>query len=127
MHAKMSSTERPIKGISEFLLFTVTDGGQFGFYALQNSARLFKRGVGVFFYKYLKLPKTTVKAYLPKFGHRILVLDNTIALTIIHPTIIALTTYMYMMCTCEFEYFCKKQHKNAPELYVYISSITLVT
>ena len=31
--------------ISEFLLFTVTDG-HFEFYSLENSARLFKRGVG---------------------------------------------------------------------------------
>ena len=65
--------------ISEFLLFTVTDGGHFGFYALENSARLFKRGVGAyFFYKYLKLPKTTVKRYLQKVGHGIMVLDPTI-------------------------------------------------
>ena len=53
--------------ISEFLLFTVTDGGHFGFYALKNFARLFIRGVGAyFFYKYLKLPKTTVIPYLQK-------------------------------------------------------------
>ena len=36
--------------INEFLLFTVTDGGHFGFYALENSARLFKRGVGAYFF-----------------------------------------------------------------------------
>ena len=35
--------------IIELLLFSVTDGGHFGFYALKNSARLFKRGVGAFF------------------------------------------------------------------------------
>ena len=35
--------------ISEFLLFTLTDGCHFGFYALENSARLLKRGVGAYF------------------------------------------------------------------------------
>ena len=69
MHSKMSSTGRPLDEISEFLLFTVTDGGHFGFYALKHSARLFKRGVGAFFYKYLKVPKTIVKRYLQKAGH----------------------------------------------------------
>ena len=55
--------------ISKFLLFTVTDGGHFEFYALENYARLFKRGVGAyFFYKYLKLPKTTVEPHLQKVG-----------------------------------------------------------
>ena len=74
----MCSTWRPVDEISEFLLFTVTDGGHFGFYARENSARLFKRGVGAyFFYKYLKLPKTTVKRYLQKVGHGIMVLDPT--------------------------------------------------
>ena len=78
MHAKMCSNGRPVDEISEFLLFNVTDGGHFGFYALENYARLFKRGVGVyFFYKYLKLPKTTVKCYLQKVGHGIMVLDPT--------------------------------------------------
>ena len=57
----------------------MTDGGHFGFYALENSARLFKRGVrAYFFYKYLKLPKTTVKRYLQNVGHGIMVLDPTI-------------------------------------------------
>ena len=31
------------------------------------------------FYKYLKLPKTIVKPYLPKVGHGIMVLDPTIS------------------------------------------------
>ena len=75
----MCSTGRPVDEISVFLLFTVTDGGDFGFYAPENSARLFKRGVkAYFFYKYLKLPKTTVKRYLQKSGHGIMVLDPTI-------------------------------------------------
>ena len=73
----MSSTGRPVDEISEFLLLTVIEVGHFGFYALENSARLFKRGVGAFFYKYLKLPKTTVKPYLQKVGHEIRVLDPT--------------------------------------------------
>ena len=78
MHLKMSSTGGLVDEISEFLLFTVTDGGHFGFYSLENSARLLKRGVGAyFFYKYLKLPKTTVKPYLHKVGHGIRVLDPT--------------------------------------------------
>ena len=52
----------------------MTDGGHFGFYALENSDRFFKRGVGAyFFYKYLKLPKTTIKRYLQKVGHGIMV------------------------------------------------------
>ena len=46
--------------ISEFLLFTMTDGGHFGFYALENSARPFKRGVRAYFFtntsSYLKQP-----------------------------------------------------------------------
>ena len=46
----MCSTGRPVDEISEFLLFTVTDGGHFGFYALENSARLFKRGVEAYFF-----------------------------------------------------------------------------
>ena len=71
MHSKMSSTGRPLVEISEFLLFTVTDGGHFGFYALKNSARLF-------FYKYLKVPETIVKRYLQKVGHWLMVLDSTI-------------------------------------------------
>ena len=49
MHSKMYSTGRPVDEIGEFLLFIVTDGGHFGFYALENSARLFKRGVGACF------------------------------------------------------------------------------
>ena len=40
--------------ISEFLLLTVTDGGHFGLYALENSARLFKRRVGAFFLQILQ-------------------------------------------------------------------------
>ena len=65
--------------ISELLLFTVTDSGHFRFCALKKSARLFKRGVGAyFFYKYLKLPKTTVKSYLQKVGHGIMILNPTI-------------------------------------------------
>ena len=56
MYSKMSSTGRPVNEISEFLLFTVTDGGHFGFYALENSARLFKRGVGAYF---LQIPYAT--------------------------------------------------------------------
>ena len=85
MHAKMCSTGRPVDEISEFLLFTVTDGGHFGFYALENSTRLFKRGVeAYFFYKYLKLPKTTVKRYLQEVGQGIMVLDPTIGLMLIH-------------------------------------------
>ena len=35
--------------ISEYFLLTVIDGGHFGFYALQNSAHVFLRGVGAFF------------------------------------------------------------------------------
>ena len=77
MHQKMCATGRPVDEISEFQLFTVTDGGHFGFHALENPARLLKRGVGAFFYKYLKLPKTNVKRYLQKVGHGIMVLDPT--------------------------------------------------
>ena len=51
MHSKMCSTGRPVDEISEFLLFTETDGGHFVFYAPENSARLFKRGVGAYFFK----------------------------------------------------------------------------
>ena len=50
MHSKMCSTGRPVDEISEFLLFTVTDGSHLVFYALENSARLFKRGVGAYFF-----------------------------------------------------------------------------
>ena len=39
-----------------------------------------KRLRSLFFYKYLKLPKTTVKPYLHKVGHGIIVLDPTISL-----------------------------------------------
>ena len=54
--------------------FTVSD--HLGFYALQNSVHL---GVGAYIFdKYPKLPKTTVKPYLPKVGHGIMVLDPTI-------------------------------------------------
>ena len=49
MHSKMCSTGRSVDEISEFFLFTVTDGGHFGFYSLENSARLFKRGVVAYF------------------------------------------------------------------------------
>ena len=46
--------------ISEFFLFTVTDGGHFEFYAPENSARLFERDVGAYFFtntlSYLKQP-----------------------------------------------------------------------
>ena len=49
MHSKMSSIGRPVHEKSEFLLFTVIDGGHSVFYSLENSARLFKRGVGAFF------------------------------------------------------------------------------
>ena len=41
MHSQISSTGRPVDEISELLIFTVTDGGHFGFYALENSAFLF--------------------------------------------------------------------------------------
>ena len=34
----------------------MTDGSHFGFYALENSARLFKRGVGAYF---LQIPQAT--------------------------------------------------------------------
>ena len=78
MHSKMSSTGRPVDEISVISLFTVIDGGHFGFYALENFARLFKRGIGAyFFYKFLKVPKTTVKPYLQKVGHGMRVLDPT--------------------------------------------------
>ena len=80
MHSKVCSTGGSVDEISEFLLFTVTNDGYFGFYALENSACLFKRGVGAyFFYKYPKLPKTTVERYLQKVGHGIMVLDPTIS------------------------------------------------
>ena len=42
MHKKMCSIGRSVDEISDFL-FTVTDGGHFGFYALEISASLFKR------------------------------------------------------------------------------------
>ena len=50
MHLKRCSTGRPVDEISEFLLLAVTDGIHFGFYALENSARLFKRSVGAYFF-----------------------------------------------------------------------------
>ena len=36
--------------ISEYLLFTGTEGGYFGFRALPNSTHLFYRGVGAYFF-----------------------------------------------------------------------------
>ena len=80
----MCSTERPVDEISEFLLFTGTGGGHFGFYSLENSARLFERGVGAYFITntYIKLHKTTVKRFLQKVGHGIMVLDPTSCKTI---------------------------------------------
>ena len=60
MYFKMNSTGRPVDEISELLHFSVTDGAHFGFYALENSACLFKRGVGAYFLtntsNYLKQP-----------------------------------------------------------------------
>ena len=58
MHSKMSSTGKPVDEISEFFLFTVSDDGHLGFYAVENSARLFKKGVAAYFYlkATLKLP-----------------------------------------------------------------------
>ena len=57
----MCFTGRSVDEIRELLLFTVTDGGHFEFYALENSACLFKRCVGAyFFYKY----RTTVTTLL---------------------------------------------------------------
>ena len=50
MHSKMSSTGGPVDEISELSLFTVIDGGHFGFYAPENFARLFKRGIGAYFF-----------------------------------------------------------------------------
>ena len=44
----LGSTARPVDQINKLLLFTVTDGGLFGFYDLENkndSARLFKIGL----------------------------------------------------------------------------------
>ena len=56
----MISTGRSVDEISEFMLFTVTDDGHFEFYALENFARLFKKGVGAYFFTntlcYLKQP-----------------------------------------------------------------------
>ena len=69
-------TGRPVDEISEFLLFTVTNGGHFRFYALENSARFFKRGVVAYFFtntlSYLKQPSN-----LQKVGHWIMVLNPT--------------------------------------------------
>ena len=77
MHSKMCSTGRPEDEISELSLFTVTDGGHFGFYTLKNSARPFKRGVGAYFFtntfSYPKQPSNVTKV-----GHGIMVLDPTI-------------------------------------------------
>ena len=88
--------------ISEFLLFTVTDGGHFGFYALKNSAHFFKRGVGAyFFYKYLKLPKTSVKPHLQKVGHGIMVLDPTI-ISMINKCIVVIFDFGFHI----FYFFC---------------------
>ena len=78
----MIHTGRPVDEISEFLLFTVAEDSHFRFYALENFARFFERGVGAYyFYKYLKLPKTTVKLYLPNVGHGIMVLNPTIKIS----------------------------------------------
>ena len=44
----MSFTGRPVDKISCFLLFIVTNGGRFVSYALENSARLSKIGVGAY-------------------------------------------------------------------------------
>ena len=60
--------------ISEFLLFTVIDGSHFGFCAVENSARLFKRNVGAYFFtNTLSYPKQP----LQKVSHEIMVLDPT--------------------------------------------------
>ena len=82
MHSKMSSTGRPVEEISGFLLFTLTDDFHFGFYGLEKFRPLFqKRRRSLFFYKYLKLPKTTVKPNLQKAGHGIMVLNPTIEIS----------------------------------------------
>ena len=60
MHSKMSSTGRPVDEISELFLFTVINSGHFGFYAVENTAHLFERGVGAYIFtntlSYLKQP-----------------------------------------------------------------------
>ena len=64
--------------ISEFLLFTVTDGGHFEFYTLENAVHLFKRGVGAYFFiitlSYLKQPSNVTCRGL---GHGIMVFHPT--------------------------------------------------
>ena len=58
MHSKLGFTGRPAGGISEYLLFTMIEGGDFGFRSLQNSAHLLWRNVKAYFLtnslKYLK-------------------------------------------------------------------------
>ena len=71
--------------ISEFLLFTVIDGGHFGFYALENSARLFKRGVGAYFFtNTLSYPKQTSNVTCRKLVTESWFLDPTILFIVIY-------------------------------------------
>ena len=88
MHSKMSSTGRPMDEISEFLLFTVTDGGHFGFYDLKNSTRLFKRGVGANFFiftntlRYLKqLSNVTCRRLVTESWFWTLLIRNCLKVT----------------------------------------------
>ena len=63
-------TGRPVDEISEYLLFTVIEGGHFRFRSLLRPL--------VFFHKYLKLPKIIVQPYMPKVGHGIMDFVSTI-------------------------------------------------
>ena len=83
MHSNMSSTGKPVDEISEFLLFTVTDGGHFGFCALENSARLFKRGVVAYFFtntlSYLKQASNlTCRRFVTESGFWTLLLAHCV-------------------------------------------------
>ena len=80
--------------ISEFLLFIVTDGAHFGFYALENFASPFKRGVGAYFFtntlSYLKQPSNvTCRRLVPEswFWTLLLVISS-------HKSIILASTKM---------------------------------
>ena len=63
-----------------------------------------KRHRSLFFYKYLKLPKTTVKPYLQKVGHGIMVSFGPTNMTLIH----------FVFCII----FCNISKVNRPRLHI---------
>ena len=74
----MSSTGRPVDEISELFAFHRDLWRPFWILRSGKFRTPFqKRRRSLFFYKYLKLPKTTAKPYLQKVGHGIMVLNPT--------------------------------------------------